>query len=106
MVTVPRDAAFSNGVTEREIDLVKIAFAKAREMYPDETDWAVLKRVAMAKNMSPNLNTGLSPATSMVGRSDLPGPLECTPQILETSETDVQGNKLFAAQEISEKCST
>ena len=99
MITVPRDAAFSNGITERQIDLIKISFAKAEEMYPGESEWSIMQKVTTAKNMSPNLNTGLAPITCMIGRSDLFGSLESTPQILSEDVTDAQGGKLFAAQE-------
>ena len=72
----PKGSAHSNGIAERQIDLVKNGYTKAREMGRDTKYELVLRKVVLAKNLSPNSSTGICPMTSMIGRADILAPLE------------------------------
>ena len=92
-------ASHSNGLAERQVDLIKLSYAKAKEMYPDLGISAILDKVTMARNMVPLLQTGICPMSLMTGRADLFEVFESTPQI-NTADlaTDPQGIALQNAQ--------
>ena len=55
-----KDAAYSNGIAGRAIDIVKDAYAKAREMCPLDPDQLIMQKVALAKKLVPAPTTGVS----------------------------------------------
>ena len=75
LIYAPKQAAFSNGLVERPVDLLKLGFAKARPMSPDLSVEEVMCKVSWARNLTPLLNCGLPPLMCMTGRSDVLAPL-------------------------------
>ena len=76
MIHAPTDAAHSNGLVERQIDLIKLGYAKAKPLMMHFTDEDIISHVAMARNLTPLLNIGMAPLMCATDRIDLRSPLE------------------------------
>ena len=89
MSLAPKGSSHSNGMAERQVDLVKNAYLRAREMGKDTKYEIVLRKVVLAKNLTPNSSTGLCPMTSMIGRADILAPLEVDMGSCETNDASI-----------------
>ena len=92
IIYVTKQASFSNGLVERQVDLLKLGFSKALPMYPELSDEEVMNRVSWARNLTPLLNCGLSPLMCATGRSDVLAPLTTSDPLISSNElADPQG---------------
>ena len=76
MVQIPTGSPHSNGLAERQIDMIKTGFHTAKEMYKTLSAGDILQRVALARNLTPLMAIGRTPFSCMAGRDNLIAPLE------------------------------
>ena len=53
VVSSSKDAAHSNGIADRAVDIVKDAYTKALDMFRLDSDQLIMPKVPLAKNSVP-----------------------------------------------------
>ena len=100
LIATSKNAAFSNGIAEKHIDLAKCGYVAAKPMYRELSDDFISEKVVLLKNMVPCISTGLAPMTDFLGRNNAIGPLEsfprseenCTPGEETSSNNQIQNH--------------
>ena len=86
-------ASHSNGMVGRQVGILKEGYRVCKEIHPLRNGGKVLRRVRLARNIAPQLTSGVSPLDAMTGRSDLLAALDDTssrhPPDLSVSSEDM-----------------
>ena len=95
LILAPKNSARSNGLAERQIDLIKSGFVRLRESEPTSTITETLQRTVLARNLTPLLSTGVCPLQGMTGRADILGVLDRLPQIADADAAESEEGRLL-----------